>query len=92
MSILDLRDRAPADAELLVYQSFNMLRRKETAFHLIRLAQKYIDDADLIIVFNKNFDIKILETIINNFKLDYKFPKEIVDMMGPFKSLAKLES
>ena len=91
VSILDLRDRAPADAELLVYQSFNMLRRKETAFHLIKLAQKYIDGADMIIVFNKHFDIKILETIINNFKLDYKFPEEIVDMMGPFKSLAKLE-
>lgn len=92
VSILDLRDRAPADAELLVYQSFNMLRKKETAFHLIRLAQKYINDADMIIVFNKHFDIKILETIINNFELDYKFPEEIVDMMGPFKSLAKLES
>ena len=92
VTILDLRDRAPVDAELLVYQSFNMLRRKETAFHLIRLAQKYIDDADTIIVFNKNFDIKILETIINNFKLDYKFPEEIIDLMGPFRSLAKLES
>ncbi len=92
VSILDLRGRAPVDAELLVYQSFNMLRRKETAFHLIRLAQKYINDADTIIVFNKHFDIKILKTIINNFKLDYNFPEEIVDMMGPFRSLAKLES
>jgi uncharacterized protein YprB with RNaseH-like and TPR domain len=92
VSILDLRDRAPANAELLVYQSFNMLRKKEKSFHLVSLAQKYINDADLIIVFNKNFDIKILQTIINNFKLDYKFPNEIVDMMGPFRSLAKLES
>ncbi len=92
VSILDLRNRAPADAELLVYQSFNMLRKKEKSFHLVSLAQKYINDADTIIVFNKNFDIKILQTIINNFRLDYKFPNEIVDMMGPFRSLAKLES
>jgi len=92
VSILDLRGRAPADAELIVYQSFNMLRKKEKSFHLVSLAQKYINDADIIIVFNKHFDIKILQTIINNFNLDYKFPKEIVDMMGPFRSLAKLES
>ena len=92
VSILDLRNRVPADTELLVYQSFNMLRKKEKSFHLLSLAQKYINDADMIIVFNKNFDIKILQTIINNFNLDYKFPKEIVDMMGPFRSLAKLES
>jgi len=92
VSILDLRNCTPADAELFVYQSFNMLRKKEKSFHLVSLAQKYINDADMIIVFNKSFDIKILQTIINNFKLDYKFPKEIIDMMGPFRSLAKLES
>jgi uncharacterized protein YprB with RNaseH-like and TPR domain len=92
VSILDLRECVPDDAELLVYQSFNMLRKKEKSFHLVSLAQKYINDADTIIVFNKHFDIKILQTIISNFKLDYKFPEEIVDMMGPFRSLAKLES
>ncbi|MHA1490304.1 MAG: ribonuclease H-like domain-containing protein [Promethearchaeota archaeon] len=91
-SILDLRYPAPADAELIVYQSFNMLRKKEKAFYLLNLAQKYINNADIIIVFNKNFDIKILKTIIKNFKLDYKFPEEIIDMMGLFKSLAALES
>ncbi len=91
VSIIDLRDYKPFNAELLMYQAFNMLRKKEQVYHLINLAQKYIDDADIMIVFNKSFDIKILQTIIENFNLKYEFPEQIIDLKVLFRSLAALE-
>lgn len=91
VTFLNLENISEGIIELIIYQVFNMLRRKEDAHHLLRLAWNYIDEADILIVFNKSFDINILQTIINNYNLNFKFPEKIVDMKDRFKSLVTLE-
>jgi hypothetical protein len=91
MSVLDLREPTNGDCRLVLHQSFNMLRKKEKAEHLIHLAQEFIDDADIMLVFNRSFDINILETVIDNFCIDCQFPETIVDLKRYYKSLAQLE-
>jgi len=91
LTSLDLRNSSKGNMELLIYQAFNMLRKKDDAPHLLNLAWDFINDSDILIVFNKSFDIKILQTIIDNYNLNYKFPKNIVDMRDYFKNLVALE-
>ncbi len=92
LTCLDLRNASEGNIELIIYQTFNMLRKKEDAHRLIQLAWDYIDDADILVVFNKSFDVQILQSIIDNYSLSYKFPENIVDMRDYFKSLRALES
>lgn len=91
MSVLDLREQTDSQCKLILHQSFNMLRKKEKAPHLIHLARKFIDDADVMLVFNRSFDINILETIIDNFCIDCQFPETIIDLKRKYRSLAQLE-
>ncbi len=91
ITFLNLENISKGIIELIIYQVFNMLRRKEDAHHLLSLAWNYIDEADILIVFNKSFDINILQTIINNHNLNFKFPEKIIDMKDHFKSLEILE-
>ncbi len=91
VTFLNLDNNSHGIIELIIYQVFNMLRRKEDAHYLLSLAWNYISEADILIVFNKSFDINILQTIINNYNLNYKFPEKIIDMKDRFKSLEILE-
>ena len=91
LSYLDLTPNSEKTCELVIYQSFNMLRKKEHAHHLLHLAWDYINNSDILLVFNRSFDINILQTIINNFALPYQFPDIIFDLREKFKSLRVLE-
>ncbi|MEJ2249884.1 MAG: hypothetical protein P8Y97_09515 [Candidatus Lokiarchaeota archaeon] len=91
ISVLDLKECNPLEPELILHQSFNMLRDKDQACHLIHLAQDHLENADVILVFNERFDINILNTIIDNFCIDYQFPETIIDLNKYYRSLAKLE-
>ncbi|MBD3214015.1 MAG: hypothetical protein GF311_15505, partial [Candidatus Lokiarchaeota archaeon] len=91
MSVLDLRENAPENSKLLIHQTFNMLRKKEQACHLLHLALDILNDADIVLVFNQGFDIKILNTIIENFCIEYEFPETIIDLKNNYRSLAQLE-
>ena len=51
----------------------------------------YLKDLDTLVVFNQNFDIKIINTIKNEFSLNIQFPEEIIDLMDFFPSLIHLE-
>lgn len=91
ITVLDLRNIAPAKIELLAYQAFNVLRKKEDVPHLLHLAWNHVKDSDMMLVFNKRFDVNILKTIIDNYYLNYEFPETIIDLMDRFKSLKALE-
>lgn len=91
ISVLDLNAYSVENSELVVHQTFNMLRKKEMACHLLHLACEFMYDADIILVFNKGFDIKILNTIIKNFSIDFTFPEMIVDLKHYYRSLEHLE-
>ncbi len=91
LSYLDLTPNSEKSCELVMHQSFNMLRKKEHARHLLDLAWEYINNSDILLVFNRSFDINILQTIINNSALPYKFPERIFDLRDKFKSLRVLE-
>jgi uncharacterized protein YprB with RNaseH-like and TPR domain len=91
LSVLDLREEMTESSRLLVHQTFNMMRKKEYACHLLQLALGILKDADIVLVFNKGFDIKILNTIIENFCIEYEFPETIVDLKDSYRSLAHLE-
>jgi hypothetical protein len=91
MTVLDLKEDAPENSRLLVHQTFNMIRKKEKACHLLHLALDILKDADIVLVFNQGFDIKILNTIIQNFCIEYEFPDTIIDLKTYYRSLAHLE-
>ena len=91
LTSLNLRNSSEGNIELFIYQAFNMLRKKDDAPHLLNLSWNFINDADILIVFNKSFDINILQTIIDKYNLNYKFPKNIIDMRDYFKNLVALE-
>jgi len=91
ISVLDLNAYSVENSRLVVHQIFNMLRKKEMACHLLHLAHEFMDDADIVLVFNKGFDIKILTTIIENFSIDFTFPEMIVDLKHYYRSLEHLE-
>ncbi|MHA1370814.1 MAG: type I-E CRISPR-associated endoribonuclease Cas2e [Promethearchaeota archaeon] len=79
--------------DLLIAQAFNMLRKKDFVPHLLNLTWGMIDDADKVLVFNKDFDIKILERVIKENGLPYKLPSSdrIIDLSEHFINLKALE-
>ncbi|MHA1792818.1 MAG: hypothetical protein ACTSVI_09255 [Promethearchaeota archaeon] len=79
---------------LKIYQVFNMLRKKELAQYLLTLTWNVLNDADFLLVFNKKFDIPILDKIIkdNNLNLKLASSFNICDYKEKgIKSLKKLE-
>jgi hypothetical protein len=98
LSILDFREAHFINAdgeykwpEVVMHQSFNMLRKKENVPELLHLAWPHLKDADILLVFNAGFDVSILTTVISNFNLPYHFPPVIIDLMENFRSLDNLE-
>jgi len=91
ISIVDLKNVTSTNSSVLLFQAFNMMRKKIDAPKLLKLAYPYLEDSELLIVFNRNFDIKILSSIIQKYSLHLTFPKKIVDLMELFPSLKALE-
>ena len=61
LAILDFRNFPVEKPRIILHQSFNITRKKELAPHLIHLGWKYLENADIIGVFNAKFDITILK-------------------------------
>lgn len=77
---------------LKISQFFNMLRKRQMVPKLIDLVFKNLKTPNYFLVFNRNFDIKILKHVINSDSLNIKIPDKIFDLQSYFKSLADLES
>ena len=91
IAIVDFAGDSTNSASLTIHQIFNMTRKKEYAFYLIWLLREEIERADVCVLFNKNFDLKILENIIKDKSLVITFPTKIVDLNEKFNSLFDLE-
>ncbi|MHA1280962.1 MAG: UvrD-helicase domain-containing protein [Promethearchaeota archaeon] len=91
ISILDLKNKQGEKIELEIKQYFNMNRRKEDAPKLLNLIQPYMIDADILVVFNKQYTIGILNNIIRNNNLKFDFPEEIINLKTYFNDIENLE-
>lgn len=93
LAILTLpsQDSSQKSLQLELFQVFNMTRKKELAPILLRLAEPKLKNIDHLLVFNENFDIKILSAIINEHKLPIQWPAKIIDLQKSFQSLKLLE-
>jgi len=84
----DKNDQLPS---LECIQVFNMLRKIEYVPDLIKLIEPFLRNTNYLIVFNQDFDIKILQTVINSFSLNIKIPGIIIDPSKKFTALRNLE-
>ncbi len=92
LAILDAISTPEKNIRLTTYQSFNMLRKKDDVPQLLHLSWPYMKGADILLVFNRSFDIDILDSIIQKYHLNYIFPAEIIDLMKDYPSLNELEA
>ncbi len=92
ISTIDLRVKKLDEISLQIFQVFNMTRKKHLVDHLLNLLEPYLKDVDNLIVFNKNFDISILNKVIDEFSSNLVIPNNIVDLKTRFSSLEKLEN
>ena len=92
---------------LSTYQIINMNRKPENVGVMLQHIWAYLNTQELPqfgqllkenrhfphtqLVFNKNFDILILEKCISNFGLEFNFPPQIYDLMKEYPSLEYLE-
>lgn len=76
---------------LHVYQLINTLRKRDLVPFLVERAWQQVAGADILLVFNKNFDIKILQALIDQHHLACNMPETIVDLMETFPNLESLE-
>ncbi|KKN25410.1 hypothetical protein LCGC14_0885000 [marine sediment metagenome] len=91
VSLIDLREIKPKKFSLMLFQAYNMTREKNKAPLLLKLIKPYLKDVDTLLVFNQDFDIKIINTIISKFSLNITLPKKIVDLQKYFSNLVHLE-
>lgn len=90
IACLSLKSNAK-EPELVIHQIFNITRKKDLAFHLLNLLKTEISRADSCVVFNKEFDLKILNKIIKENELKISFPDDIIDLNEKFSKLIDLE-
>ena len=76
---------------LHVHQVFNTTRNRDLVPFLVNRALQHTDNVDTLLVFNKNFDIKILQSLIDQHCIDRKIPGNIIDLMERFRNLEMLE-
>lgn len=91
IGLLDLTNLSDLDPKLFIFQVFNMLRKRASVPHLIKSIMGYLEAADILIVFNREFDIHILQKLSKEFELSLTFPKVIVDLKERYRSLEELE-
>ncbi|NVM54847.1 MAG: type I-E CRISPR-associated endoribonuclease Cas2 [Candidatus Helarchaeota archaeon] len=86
--LLNLKESSPV---LQFYQVFNMTRKKSNVPLMLELITSHFHKIDLLLVFNQEFDIQILNQVIKEFSLKASLPSHIVDLRNWFSSLAQLE-
>lgn len=73
------------------YQAINMTRKKSNVLHLLNLIEPYFNEVNTLLVFNKEFDIQILNHVIREFSSKMSMPSNIIDLKNWYPSLKKLE-
>ena len=91
ISTIDLRVKNSDEISLHIFQIFNMTRKKHLVDNLLNLLEPYLKEVDDLIVFNQNFDISILNKVIDEFSSNLIMPNNTVDLKNRFSSLEKLE-
>lgn len=91
MTILDLRKSQVKKLNLNIFQAFNMTRKKSEVPLLITMISPYLKNTDIILVFNKDFDIKIINKVIQEFSLKINLPAKVIDLQDFFPNLKSLE-
>lgn len=91
VSILNLDDLIAQKVSVEIFQAFNMTRKKQDAPKLLNMVMPYLANVEKLLVFNRNFDIKIINAIIDEFSLNITLPSNIIDMQNYFISLKALE-
>lgn len=90
---------------IATYQIINMNRKPENVGAMLVKTWKFLENGkfpedngnyednplDIQLVFNKGFDIRILNNCFAKFELDLHFPETIVDLMKTHRKLAVLE-
>jgi uncharacterized protein YprB with RNaseH-like and TPR domain len=87
-SILDYTDDRP---HLETFQIINMNRKPENVGYMLQQIWDRIGTIDIQLVFNKVFDISILNDQITKFSLEYSFAPVIIDLMRLRGSLDLVE-
>ncbi|MHA1269858.1 MAG: type I-E CRISPR-associated endoribonuclease Cas2e [Candidatus Helarchaeota archaeon] len=59
---------------------------------LLQILRHYLVNPNSLIVFNKDFDIKILRSIISKFNLKFPIPSSVIDLHDHFFNLIELEN
>jgi len=91
VAILDLRGDNSNNFSLQLFQAFNMTRKKTNVPLLLKLVKPYFEDIDFLLVFNQDFDIKIIKTVVTEFSLNFDIPLNIIDLQDYFPNLKTLE-
>ena len=91
VAILDLRKSQDEKLNLNIVQAFNMTRKKSEVPLLLTIINPYLKDTDIVLVFNKDFDIKIINTVIQEFSLKIDLPAKVIDLQDFFPNLKSLE-
>ncbi len=91
VALLDIRRKESYNYSLQLFQAFNMTRKKTNVPLLLKLIKPYFKDVDLLLVFNQDFDITIIKTVIKEFSLNFNLPSNIVDLHDFFYNLKTLE-
>lgn len=91
ISTIDFRVKTFSEISLQLFQIFNMTRKKHLVPHLLNLINPYLKEVDDLIVFNQNFDITILNRVIDEFSSNLTIPNNIIDLKTRFSSLKNLE-
>ena len=86
--ILTIKKNSPT---LQFYQVFNMTRKKQNVPLLLELIKSHFQGIETLLVFNQEFDIKILNRVINEFSLNVSLPSQIIDLRKWFHNLIQLE-
>ncbi len=91
IALLDLKEQRDRNLSLKLFQAFNMMRKRHEVPLLLTLISPYLKNVDIVLVFNKNFDIKIINTIINKFALKINLLTKVIDLQDFFPNLKSLE-
>lgn len=97
IAILDLKNisntiNEKSNFTLELKQVFNMTRKRAKVPQLLELIAPTWKDADVMLVFSKDFDITIINTVIETDGLPITLPKNVIDLQDDFVNLKSLES
>ena len=91
IAFLDFHELQHQKICLELTQIFNMTRKRAEVKYLLDFILPKIIGSNILLVFNKDFDIKILSHVIQEDSLNFSLPSQIEDLQVKFHSLKSLE-